>query len=269
MSRLPPLSLEDAPHSIPSGIILIRNKGEEHFSRQGNVRNGALELTSEEIEERDRQSGLRGIQKKYQIDRGGTLTFGLLQDTAFGRSASLMAVPGEKLPDQAAEVGVSVPYSTVFVGGTYFCGKIVLGRLERRRVVSNVEVTDAAGTTTYVEGIDYSVNPATGAVTILKKPGGAGAGLVITFDNAAVTDRPVSRIWSASEIEVEAMIIQDNLVGNSYEFTFPRVEFKKTGEYPLIVENSELMVNELEGTLYIDGSQPAGFELGYATPIAA
>ncbi len=268
MSRIPPLSLDDAPHSIPSGILLVRDKGKEHFHRQGNVRSCAIELTSEEIEERDRQSGLRGIQKKYQIDRGGTLTVGLLQSTEFGRRAALMAEGDDLLDAQAAGNQLNMPYATAIVGGTYFCGQVVAGRFERRRMVSNVSVTDT-GAVNYQNGVDFVVNPATGAVTLLKKPAGAGAGLVITFDCAPLATQPVYRIWSATEVEVEAMIVQDNLVGDSYEFTFPRVEFKKTGEYSLIVENSELMVNELEGTLYVDGSQPAGFELGYATPIAA
>lgn len=267
MSRLPPLTLEEAPHSIPSGSFLVRAIGQEHFFRQGNLRSAELELTSEELEERDRQSGIRGIQKKYQIDRGGTLNATLLQDTAFSRRTSLMAPDGETLPDQAAEVGVTIAYATAIKGGTYPLGEKVLGKLIRKRVVTNVVVTNAAGTTTYDAGTDYTVNADIGVVTLLNVPVGAGLGLVITFDCAAVTDRPLYRVWGASEVEVDVLIVQDMFVGIPYEYRLPRIEFKKSGAFPLIVENTELMANELEGTLYVDNTQEPGFELGYATPI--
>lgn len=267
MSRLPPLTLEEAPHSIPSGALLIRNIGEEHYFRQGNVRSVELELTSEEIEERDRQSGVRGVQKKYQTDRGGTLTATLLQDTALSRRTTMMAPDGETLPDQAADVDVTIAYATAIKGGTYPLGEMILGKLVRKRVVSNVVVTNAAGTTTYAPGVDYAVNADVGVVTLLNVPAGANAGLVITFDCAAVTDRPVFRTWGASAVAVSAMIIQDMFVGLPYEYTLPLLEFKKSAAFPLIVENTELLANELEGTLYVDNTQEPGFELGYATPI--
>lgn len=266
--RLPPLTLDEAPHTIGSGQVLVRMPGDEYYSRQGNVRNCSYELTSEEIEERDRQSGTRGVQKKYQIDRGGTISLGLLQETAFGRQVATMSDEG-MLPDQQAGVAKSVTYLVSMIGGTYFCAELVDGRLQRRRVVSNVLVTDSTGDVDYVLGTHYVVNAATGAVTILAKPASPGTGLKIVYGCAAVTDRPVYKMWSAAQIECDVMIIQDNFVGTSYEYTFPRVEFKKTGEHSIVSENNELQVNELEGTIYIDGSQEAGYELGYATPIAA
>lgn len=258
------LSLDDAPHEIPSGDMYWTPKGSDVGLLLGNARDASRELTSEEIEEEDRRTGDRFLQATYPTKKRGKITLQLVQQTSVALNAADNADGTTALVQvQAADKERS--FTSALVNGVYEC-KDPETRFQYRNV-TGVTVTDGAGTTTYVEGKHYHLNAKAGVVTLLGKPSGAGAGLKLKW-SAAAGETQVRRLHSSKLGQDGSLrILQDNTVGTAFDYVHPVCRMKMTSARKIISENQELNVFEVEVTLFPDPTAEPGWEFGYAVPL--
>ncbi len=256
------LSLDDAPHEIPSGDVYFIPKGTHVGILLGNAREITRELTSEEIEEEDRRTGDRFLQATYPTKKRGKITATLVQQSQVALNAADNA-DGEDDLEQPIANALVANYATALKNGVYEC-KGPDGTLYRN--VTDVVVTDGAGTGIYDEG-EYHLNARAGVVTLLVPP--TGTGIKVTFSAAATTFKARRLHSSRLGQDGSIRILQDNSPGFSFDYVHPNVRIKMTEARKIVSENQEVNTFALDITLFPDPTAKPGWEFGYAVKLDA
>lgn len=123
----------------------------------------------------------------------------------------------------------------------------------------NIIVKNSAGATTYVEGVDYTVDLDKGRITILES--GAiveNASLKVTYKTQTSTRTRV--ISGNTPVEGSLRFIPDNPEGDNFEWYMPWVKLRPNGDYALKGDNwqtipftVEILKPEDKFAIYIDG----------------
>jgi len=100
--------------------------------------------------------------------------------------------------------------------------------------ISNVVVKDDTDATTYVEGVDYSVDGDTGTITVLSSGGTIAVNdtLHVTFDNEAYNDIRIEAFMN-SKLEGKLRFVSNPANGLAYTYTFHKVSILASGDYAL------------------------------------
>jgi len=116
------------------------------------------------------------------------------------------------------------------------------------KYLSNVVVKDSGDTTTYVEGVDYTVNYDKGVIVALSS-GAISAGDIcnLTYDNDAYDDISIQGFINS---KLEGVLRFESCASNglNYVYTFHKVSLLASGDYSL-KSSEEFVKLSFEGTM--------------------
>jgi len=144
---------------------------------------------------------------------------------------------------------------------------VVVSRLEAyydlgKRSISNVVVTDQTGTTTYVEGDDYTVDEVSGRIFIPETSAIAkGDTILVDYDYADLSTGTFLNIAKETKIEGVLRFKGDPAVGKAYEFYFGKVSLSATGDIALIGDDWGKIEFTAEALKDADGNFGKIFEI--------
>ena len=154
----------------------------------------------------------------------------MLERAFLGETTSIAQASGVNVADTVTFTALDTPY---YVGVKF---------------LSNLVVTDTVGTTTYVNGVDYTVNLDKGIITATS--GGAitgGETCNLTYDNAAYNDINIEGFINS---KLEGVLEFESCAANglNYKYTFHRVSLLASGDYSL-KSSEEFIKLSFEGTM--------------------
>ena len=116
------------------------------------------------------------------------------------------------------------------------------------KYLSNLVVKDDGDTTTYVEGVDYTVNLNKGTISAIESGGiTAGDTLNLTYDNVEYDDINIEG-FIHSKLEGILQFEACSANGLNYSYTFHRVSLLANGDYSL-KSSDEFIKLSFEGTM--------------------
>lgn len=251
MTLYQPLSTDG--YSISKAYIFFQPTGDDAFINLGDADLVEIATEVEKVERFQRNEGLKTkvLTVVTQIDVALTMT--LLQASPFNRALSLL---GDTAPFTQS---LDAAHLQTIVGG----GILGIFQLDAS-FVSSLSITDGATTTPYVLGTDYFVDLVGGFVQIIAIPGGADADLKITYDIDAVIEadgKDVVTVASNSNIRGKLVVRGAPEVGPNLLLELHDVLLSPSGNRAYIAD-AEFDTIEIEGEIFSDSTQAAGFELG-------
>ena len=131
--------------------------------------------------------------------------------------------------------------------------------------LSSLSVTDGdVSPVDYVLNVNYKIDLLGGYIQIILIPGGADADLELTYDIDAVIasdEKDKIGIGNNSDIRVAMVIRGTGDVGPNVRLKLHDVQLRPSGARNYISE-TDFDIIEIEGNIFRDDTQPAGFELG-------
>jgi hypothetical protein len=248
-------------YAIPKAQIMFQPAGTDRLELLGDTDEVTLETTVEETERYTNEAGVRILAKTIVTQVDALLNMTLVQLSDRNRALSLLGEPVNTT--QAAAVATVKTFADVEHTDKIYA----LDALD----VDNVVVTDGAGSVTYTIEVDYKLDAKAGFVQLINKPVGADDDLEVTFDSAAIlaTDG-LAKIGIANKTENRGKLIirGTNEVGPKVMLVLHDVQLRPSGGRAYISE-TDLDTVEVEGRVFRDENQPAGYELGYEQEIPA
>lgn len=248
-------------YAIPKAQIMFKPQGSSAFELLGDTDDVNLEATVEETERYTNEAGVRILAKTIVTQVDALLSMTLVQLSDRNRALSLLGEP-VNVTQSAVAAG------TVTIEDADYTDKIYpLGALN----VSDVVVTDGAGTTTLTIDVDYKLDAKAGFIQLINKPVGADDDVEVEFDAPAIVDADgLAKIGIANKTENRGTLIirGTNEVGPKVMLVLHDVQLRPSGGRAYISE-TDLDTIEVEGRVFRDENQPAGFELGYEQEIPA
>lgn len=248
-------------YAIPKAQIMFQPAGTDRLELLGDTDEVTLETTVEETERYTNESGVRILAKTIVTQVDALLNMTLVQLSDRNRALSLLGEPVNTT--QAAAVATVKTFADVEHTDKIYA----LDALD----VTNVVVTDGAGAVTYVLETDYKLDAKAGFVQLINKPVGADDDLEVTFDSTAIlATAGLAKIGIANKTENRGKLIirGTNEVGPKVMLVLHDVQLRPSGGRAYISE-TDLDTVEVEGRVFRDDSQPAGYELGYEQEIPA
>lgn len=132
---------------------------------------------------------------------------------------------------------------------------------------TSFKITDNGTAKTFVAGVDYLLNPASGLVHIYQN--GAIDGkedITATYKLEARKYKTLAN-FQRSSIEGEFRYVSDNAAGSNMEIVFWSVSFSPTGDTALLTDGAEWMQIELEGEIQGDNAGHPASPFGILTMV--
>jgi len=154
----------------------------------------------------------------------------MLERAFLGNTTTTAQLSGTNVADTVTFTALDTPY---YVGVKF---------------LSNLIVMDSTDTTTYVEGVDYTVNLDKGIIAAIS--GGAitaGETCNLTYDNAAYNDINIEGFINS---KLEGVLEFESCAANglNYKYTFHKVSLLASGDYNL-KSSDEFIKLSFEGTM--------------------
>lgn len=196
-----------------------------------------------ETDKSDHFSSETGLQQKdgswvIRVDRTGTLTC-----DNFSPSNAALWLSGTLEKKNQVATPVTGEMRTVIQGRQYQLGATAANPLGVRNV-TGITVKNQGGTTTYVAGEDYNVDPETGRVQIIEG-GDITSDSVVQFGYTPVA-AAFERVKSGgkSELSGALRVVSDNATGGNRDWYLPKVTLTPSGDLPLISEGTDVATME-------------------------
>lgn len=196
----------------------------------GNVPNDGLiiQTSTTPLDKPDNWSGQRTLEDRFHLDLRVTGTLNLQsvnnRNLALGLFGTSSSLESATITDEP---------KTATLGGTVFLER--MGVTPATPFMEPVEAGD-----TYVEGTDYTLNPETGAVTILATGTQISAeGTPVLFNYTAVASE-ITTAFSNTNVKKKWLIFEgkNNVEGDSpVIFEIFKVDFSPTSDFSLISAN--------------------------------
>jgi hypothetical protein len=251
-------------------------RGEIHFSRFktgtqdpegfryiGNSPEFNITVDSNYLDHYDADQGIKQKDQSVPLEVNRTSTFTTdnidpenLAIFFFG-SASSVAVVAATVTDESI--------TGVIKGLSYQLG-VTVGNPQGARALdihtlptTNVIVTNSAGTTTYVEGTDYTIDMTLGLLTIVAS-GAIVSNTNILVDYKVKTSTRDRIITGSTPVEGAIKYISRNPVGSNFDWLMPYVKLSPNGDFALkgddwqiIPFNVEILKKANAEAIYVDG----------------
>jgi hypothetical protein len=227
----------------------------------GNTPEVNLTSESESLDHFDSDQGIR--QKDDTALLQLTRTGSFITDHISPANLALFFLGEDSLVTVAGSVGLTQQIVGVKLGHRYQLGATTANPAGNRGV-ANVVVMVAAATKT--EGVDYSLDAATGGITILN--GGTiadGATIDVTYDTTATS---YNRVVSAANAQIEGALlyVAANPKGQNFDYFWPKVSLRPDGDFALKGEEWQqigftfeaLKLNDTTEVVYINGRPGQG-----------
>lgn len=248
-------------YSIPKAQIMFKPSGEDNYILLGDADDVTIEPTVEETQRFSNEGGVRQLAKTVitQVDALLSMTLVQLSDT--NRALSLLGL-------LEYHTQTTVTAHAIDLTAVDHADKIYpLEHID----VTNVVVTDGAELVTYTLNTDYRLDAKAGFIQLINMPVGADGDLHIEYDAPTIdaTDK-LAKIGIASKTENRgALIIRGtNEVGPKVMVQLHDVQIRPSAQRNYIAE-TDFDTIEVEGQIFRDENQPAGYELGFERSIPA
>jgi hypothetical protein len=260
--------------SLGQGTNLTVGKGKVHFSRClpdgsfegfrfiGNAPTLNLTIEREVLEHFSSTGGIR--EKDAEVTLEVTRSGSVETDNINAENLAAFFFGETQTVTQAALTVTDESITSVVQGRIYQIGASA-GNPTGARLLTDgtVVVTDATGTTTYVEGTDYELDLTNGLIEITVGGGITdGDDILVDYDAVASTREQV--ISGGEPITVAVLFIADNPVGANRTILMPNVNVTPDGDFSLIGEefqvlsfSLELLTGDQGVALYIDDEAKA------------
>jgi len=248
-------------YSIPKAQILFRPEGAEAFELLGDADEVTIEPTVEETERFSNEGGVRLLAKTVVTQVDALLSMTLVQLSDRNRALSLLGL-------LEYHTQSSTTNHTIDLTAVDYDNKIYM--LEHINITGLV-VKDGAEAVTLTLGTDYKADTKAGFIQLINKPGGSDADLHIEYDAPAiVTGDGIAKIGLASKTENRGTIIirGTNEVGPQLMLQLHDVQIRPSAARNYISE-TDFDTIEVEGRVFRDENQAAGYELGFERTIPA
>lgn len=224
----------------------------------GNTPEFGVTIESETLDHFSSDAGIREKDQSIVLEVNRTGNF--ITDHIAAENIALFFFGSSSTLTDAGATVVNEPH-TVEKGKSYQLGTSSTHPAGRRDV-SAINVTNEAGTTTYVSGTDFTVDATLGRITI-PETGSAiavSAAQIIHVDyTVAATSR--KRVISGSQaVEGALRYVAKNPVGKQFDWYMPHVKLSPNGDYALKGEewqqipfNIEILKKTGYEAIYIDG----------------
>lgn len=248
-------------YAIPKAQILFRPDGAEAFELLGDADEVTVEPTVEETERFSNEGGVRLLAKTVVTQVDATLAMTLVQLSDRNRALSLLGLL--EYQTQGAQTGYTIDLTAVDHDGKLY----MLDHLD----VTAVVVKDGAELVTYTLGTHYKLDAKAGILQLIAMPGGADGDLHIEYDAPAIVSADgIAKIGIASQTENRGTIIirGTNDVGPQLFLQLHDVQLRPSAGRNYISE-TDFDTIEIEGRVFRDETQAAGYELGFERTIPA
>jgi len=239
-------------YSIGKATLWFKPAGDDQFTLLGDSDDVSIAI---EVTEQDRYNNECGLRRKArtivtEIDALVSMT--LVQLSDLNRGLSLLGSVIEYAQAAAAahnqiEVGAGVANTIVELDSAF---------------IDSFVMTDGLANP-YVEDVNYKVDKQGGYVQILSLPA-ADADLDMTYDIleiVAADGKNKIGIGSKSDNRGTLVIRSCAAVGPNVRVTLHDVQLRPSGDRSY-VSDTDFDTIEIEGSVFLDPNQPAGFELG-------
>lgn len=228
---------EQAFGNCPGFTFTTETTKAEHYSSEGGLREKDAALTIE-------------------VNRSGELTC----DNFSTRNFALFVSGVAEMQAQAAATVVDEAMA-VKQGLFYQIGATQTNPAGARNITA-VTVKDSTGTTPFVLGTDFNLDPALARLQIIEGGGIADDVTVKLGYTTAVASWERVKSGSVSEVSGAMRIIADNASGANRDWYFPKVTLTSSGDIPVIAEGTdfvqmkfgvEILKPANQEALYVDG----------------
>lgn len=224
----------------------------------GNCPSFSVSIESEKSDHYSSESGLRqkDASVTVEVNRTATITCDNIS------AANLARYLAGTVETVTQEIGtVTDETITVYEGRQYQLGRTTSNPAGVRNV-TDVVVTNSAGTVTHVLNTDYAVDLELGRLQILA--GGAIADAASIKVDYARPAKTWTRIKTGSNTELAGAIrvISDNASGENRDFYMPKVNLTPNGELPVVTSETDYVSMEFTveilkpanaDAIYVDG----------------
>lgn len=224
----------------------------------GNCPSFNITIESEKSDHYSSESGLRqkDASVTVEVNRTATIT---CDNISAANLARYLAGTVETVTQTVGTVTDET--ITVYKGRQYQLGRTTSNPAGVRNV-TDVVVTNSAGTVTYVLNADYAVDLELGRLQILA--GGAIAdaeSIKVDYSRPAKTWTRI-KTGSSTELAGAIRVISDNASGENRDFYMPKVNLTPNGELPVITSDTDYVSMEFTveilkpanaDAIYVDG----------------
>jgi len=238
-------------YTIHRGKLFVRDKGATAWRALGNAPSFSLTPNVEKYEHFSSQAGIK--LKDKEITQQVSAEVSITLDEFTGANLALPTLASRDAYTQAAAIGETETYAAGAVVGNVF-------KLPATDV-SNVSITDTAGTATYVAGTHYVLDAPAGLFSVIALPADkTDTDLVVTYDVAAVTaedSRDYLKALQDLDKEVSFMCVgvAAGGTGNSVMLVAHRLQIMPNESIEFINSGDELSQINLSGSLLADETQ--------------
>lgn len=248
-------------YSIPKAQILFKPAGEEAFELLGDADEVTVEPTVEETERFSNEGGVRLLAKTVVTQVDAILSMTLVQLSDRNRALSLLGL---------------LEYHTQLVATGFDINLLAVDHDKKIYPLSHINVTavvvkDGADAVTYVLGTHYKLDSKAGFIQLLAMPGGADGDLHIEYNAPAIVAADgIAKIGLAGKTENRGTIIirGTNEVGPNIMLQLHDVQLRPSAARNYISE-TDFDTVQIEGRIFRDEAQAAGYELGFERTIPA
>ena len=260
------------PHNLEAAGNYTLGRGKLYFVREGEANQAGTRYLGNspevnvnvEVEDLDHFNSDMGIRTKddtitLEVTRSGTFTL----DDINMENMALFFLGTTDLVTTVEAANQTDTWDDVEEGLYYQLGTSA-GSPQGAMLVSSVVVSDdAVPTTTYTEGIDYTVDLETGVVYVV--PGG-NIGTDMHVDYTLEGQTQIRTVEADTSIVGKLVFRQHNPKGRNHRYTFPRCKISPNGDLALKGDEWQQQTFSLEALDPTDGSDQVIIEtLGTAT----
>lgn len=236
-------------------LYLARCVGEafEGFRKIGNAPEFTLTFERENLEHFDSRSGIneKDADVTTQVTRTGTI----VTDNINEDNLALFFFGDTQTVVQAAQSIVNEEINGVVTNRTHVLGLDETNPTGLRNIdAGSVVVTDDTGTTTFVQGTDYTLQVQNGFLEI---PEGsnipAGSDILVSYDVVASTRNRV--ISGGEQVIAQVMFVSDNGIGENRTVLLPRVSISADGDFAFIGDEFQTLSLAIEALKPSDGRE--------------
>ena len=247
-------ALDEDLYSIGKATIWFKPLGETAFDLLGDSDDVAIAIEIVEQERFNNECGLRRLARTIVTEINATVSMTLVQLSDLNRGLSLL---GDVVTFTQSAVSAN---NQVEVGE----GTLGIKRLDFPFIDAGTFVMTDGVAVPYVEDVNFKLDAQSGYVQIIAIPGGADSDLDMTYDVLAVVPADgKNKIGIGSKPENRGTLIIRGCaaVGPNLRVTLHDVQLRPSGDRSYVSE-TDFDTIELEGSIFLDTSQPSGFELG-------
>lgn len=214
------------------------------FRFLGNVPMLKVGLTTQEVKHQESYTGQQLTDLKIETSKEATIN---IQLESFDKDNLALALFGT---------------STLIAGATV-SGETLIGYVGKTTPLANINLTtftsltNAGGTTTYVLGTDYTVNLATGSISIPRTGSTITDGSSLRANYVCGNSEKVSAFTKVNKeywLRFEGLNTAES--NNPVVLDMYRTRFMPTKELSLIMNDQNLSSLELDGEILYDAKQP-------------